>query len=62
MLSGNRWCAWKYPQRLGKRAGRIGNRKTDRDYPNYSTVEVGQKSPGDLRKLAFTQTQVKAIC
>ena len=33
-----------------------------RDYPNSSSVEIGQnteKSPGDLRRLAVTQTSVK---
>ena len=32
------------------------------DHPNYSIVEIGQnteKSPGDLRKLAVTQTLVR---
>ena len=32
------------------------------DYPNYSIVKVEQnteKSPGDLRRLAVTQTPVK---
>ena len=35
---------------------------TGRDYPNDSTTENGQnteKSPGDLRRLALTQTPVK---
>ena len=32
------------------------------DHPNYSTIENGQnteKSPGDLRRLAVTQTPLK---
>ena len=32
------------------------------DHPNYSIIEVSQnteKSPGDLRRLAITQTPVK---
>ena len=32
------------------------------DCPNYSSVEIGlitEKSPGDLRKLAVTQTPVE---
>ena len=38
------------PQRFGKGIGRDRNRKTSRDHPNYSIVEIGQnteKSPGD---------------
>ena len=36
--------------------------RMNRDYPDYSIVEIGQnteKSSGDLRKLAVTQTLVK---
>ena len=32
------------------------------DHPNYSIVEIGQntrKSPGDLRRLAVTQTSAR---
>ena len=32
------------------------------DYPNYNIIKIGEnteKSPGDLRRLAFTQTPVK---
>ena len=35
---------------LVKRAGRVGNRGTSRDHPNYNIVEVSQnteKSPGN---------------
>ena len=49
------------PQRLGKRPRRVGNR-THKDHLNYSFVKIGQntrKSPGDLRRLAVTQTPVK---
>ena len=34
----------------------------NRDHPNYSIVDIGQnteESPGDLRRLAITQTQAK---
>ena len=43
-----------------KESGGIGNKKTSGDYPNYSTIEIGQnteKSSGDLRRLAVTQLQ-----
>ena len=41
-------------------AGRFINKRTSGDHPNYSIVEIGQnteKSPGDLRRLAVTQTR-----
>ena len=47
------------PQGIGKGTGRLGNKRTSRYHPNYSIVENGQnteKSPGDLRRLAATQT------
>ena len=42
-----------------KGAGRVGNRRTSRDYPNYTIDEIGlntENSPADLRRLAVTQT------
>ena len=47
---------------LLKRPGGFGSWRTGRDYPNDSIIENGQntkKSPGDLRRLAVTQTPVK---
>ena len=38
-----------------------GNKRTSGDHPNYYIIENGQnteKSPGDLRRLAVTQTPV----
>ena len=49
------WCTRNDLQRNGKRALRVGSRRTSRDYPNYNVVEVGEnteKSPGDLSRLA----------
>ena len=40
----------------------IGNRKTSGYHPNNCIIEISQnteKSPGDLRRLAVTQTPVK---
>ena len=40
----------------------VNNNNTGRDYPNDSIIENGQntkESPGDLRRLAVTQTPVK---
>ena len=41
---------------------RLGSWRTSGDHPNYSIIENGQntkKSPGDLMRLAVTQTPVK---
>ena len=42
-----------------KGTGGLGNKRTVGDHPNYSLIEIDQnteKSPGDLRRLAVTQT------
>ena len=47
-------------QRIIKGTGGLGNNSGD--YANYNIIEIGQnteKSPGDLRRVAFTQTSVK---
>ena len=47
---------------LGTRTGGLGNNRTGEDRPNYSIVEINhntEKSPGDLRRLAVTQTPVE---
>ena len=47
---------------LKERHGGLQNWRMGRDYPNDSITENGQKtekSPGDLRKLAVTQTPVR---
>ena len=47
---------------ISKGLVRIGNRKTNRDHPNYSNVENGEnteKSAADIRRLTVTQTPVK---
>ena len=46
----------------GTKAGGLGNKRTSGDHSNYSIVEIRQnteKSPGDLRRLAVTQTPVE---
>ena len=56
------WCSWYGHQRIGTRTGRLGTNGTGRDCPNYRIVEIGQnteKSPGDLKRLAVTQTPVR---
>ena len=56
------WCTWNDPQRFCKKAGGIRNRRTYEEHSSRTIVKVGQyteKSPGDLRRLAVTQTPVK---
>ena len=51
-------------QRIGKGTGKNGNKNTREYHPNDSTVKNEQnteKSPGDLRRLAATQTPVKKM-
>ena len=48
--------------RIIKRSGGLGTWLTGRDYPNDSIVKNGQNpetSPGDMERLAVTQTYVK---
>ena len=56
------WCFWNSHQRINKGNGGLGEKRTIRVHPNYYNTEIGQnteKSPGDLRRLAVTQTPVK---
>ena len=42
-------------QKIGKGTGRLGDKRTSEDYPNYSIIKISQntqRSPGDLRRLA----------
>ena len=59
--NGNR-CARYSRQRISIWIERIGNKNTNGDHPNDSTVKIRQnteKSPGDVRRLADTQTPMK---
>ena len=50
------------PQRIGTGTAELGIMRTSEDHPNDSIVEIGQKtekSPGDLRRLADTQTPMR---
>ena len=47
------------PQRIGTKTGKLGKKMTRRDHPNDRIIKIGQnteKNPGDLRRLAVTQT------
>ena len=42
--------------------GGLGYKRTSENHLNYYTIEIGQnteKSPGELRRLAVTQTTVE---
>ena len=55
-------CFWYSHRWIIKGTGGLGGRKTSGDHPNYNIIENGQnteKSHGDLRRLAVTQTSVK---
>ena len=44
------------------RFGGLGNKRTSGDHLNYYIIENGQnteKSPGDLKRLPVTKTQIK---
>ena len=56
------WRTRNSPKRLGKEAGRMGNRRTSKEHPDYSIAQIGEnpeKSPRKLRRLPFIQTPVK---
>ena len=56
------WCFWYSHERIIKENGGLGGRRTSGGHPNYYIIQNGQnteKSPGDLMKLAATQTPVK---
>ena len=56
------WCVWNSNKRITKGNGGLGSWRTSGDHPNYYIIKNGQsteRSPGDLRRLAVTQTPVK---
>ena len=49
---------------IGKGTERLRNQRTIRDHPDYNIINIGQnteKSPGDLRRLAVSQTPMKNL-
>ena len=49
-------------KKIVKKTGGLRNKRTRGDHPGYSFIKVGQnteKGPGNLRKLAVTQTSVE---
>ena len=54
------WYTWNNPHRIDQGARRLRNQS--RDHLDYNIINIGQnteKSPGDLRRLAVTQTLVR---
>ena len=54
--------SWYSHQRIHTGTGGLGNNRPSGEQSNYSIVEISQnteKSPGDLRRLAVTQTPVR---
>ena len=58
------WCARNSLQEFGKWTGGTGNQSENRNHPNYSIADISlntEKSPGDMWRLAVTQTLVKTL-
>ena len=56
------WSTWDNLQRIGTGITKLGNKKTSRDHPDKSilrSARMPRRVPGDLKRLAVTQTQVK---
>ena len=56
------WCFWHCNERIIKGPEGLGSWRTSGDHPNDSIIKDGQnpeKSPGDLRRFAVTQTPLK---
>ena len=55
------WCNRYSHRRIDTGTGGLGNKRTSGNHPNSSIFEINynSKSPGDLRRLAVTQTPVE---
>ena len=56
------WCTRNNPQKLGKQTGRLGNKRTSGDHPDFSILKIGQntdKSPRDLKIIVCAYNPVK---
>ena len=48
-------CTQDNPQRISKRSGKYGIKRTNRDHPDYTIININlktEKTPGHLRKRA----------
>ena len=57
------WCYWYCHQRIDKRTGELGTKKTSTDHPNYSIIEIGQNTEKIpfAERLGLTQTSAKEL-
>ena len=56
------WCTGNSLKKIGNGIGTVGNCRKNRDHSDQNILEIGQnteKSPGDQRRIAVTQTSVK---
>ena len=53
------WCSWYSHQRIATGTGVLGNKRVSGDYSFIKIDQNSEKSPGDLRRLAVTQTPVR---
>ena len=56
------WGSLYNHQRIGAWTRGLGNKRASGDHPKYGIVKINQnaeKSPGELRRLAVTQTPVR---
>ena len=47
------WCTWNGTQRLGKGAGRVGNRRISRDHHNSCIVQISQNTEKSSVKMFY---------
>ena len=56
------WWTSNDPQRMAKGTGRLGNKRASGDHLDHGIIKINQNSetsPGDMRRLAVTQTPVR---
>ena len=56
------WSALSNPQIICKGSEKFGNKRTSKYHKDYSIIKINQnteRSPGDLKSLALTQTFLK---
>ena len=62
VYTNSNWCSWYSHQSIDKGTGRFRNKRKCGDHSNNCIIEIvrnTEKSPGDLKRLAVTQTPVK---
>ena len=52
---------WKILQRIGKGTGRLGNKRTSGDHPNYNIIKIVQNTKKSLENLLSLKLQWKTI-